>query len=235
MAELWEWKLKNNMAIKETKKTKKAKKDTTLYPLTDAIKKAKETSKAKFDATVELHINLTPDKKIEQNVRFTTVLPNGTGKTKKVAVLASKKVGNADLELLETDIDKIEKGTIKPRVDFEVLVAEPRFMPKLAKVAKILGPMGLMPNPKVGTVSEDVEGAVAMIKKGKVEIKTEKDVPVIHTILGKVSFDDKAIAENYEEIMTTLRANKPAKSKPEWIKSVFISTSMGPAFGVTFE
>lgn len=231
------------MSAKESKTSTKNKKavvkkparDTTLYPLNEAIKKAKEASKTKFDGTVELHINLTPDKKIEQNVRFTTVLPNGTGKTKKVAVLASKKVANADLELMESDIDKIEKGTIKPRVDFEVLVAEPRFMPKLAKVAKILGPMGLMPNPKIGTVSENVEDTVEQIKKGKVEIKTEKDVPVIHTILGKVSFDDKALAENYEEIMTNLRSNKPAKSKPDWIKSIFVATSMGPAFEVKFD
>jgi large subunit ribosomal protein L1 len=175
------------MKAKETKakvqkSAKKVVRDTTLYSLEEAIQKAKEANKAKFDATVELHINLTPDKKIEQSVRFTTVLPNGTGKTKKVAVLASKKVANADLELMESDIDKIEKGTIKPRIDFEVLVAEPRFMPKLAKVAKILGPIGMMPNPKVGTVSENVEAAVAQIKKGKVEIKTEKDVPVIHTV-----------------------------------------------------
>jgi large subunit ribosomal protein L1 len=223
------------MKSQKSKASKKSSRDTVLYPIPEAIKKAKEANKAKFDSTVELHINLTPDKKIEQNVRFTTVLPNGTGKTKKVAVLASKKVANADLELMESDIDKIEKGQIKPRVDFEVLIAEPKFMPKLAKVAKILGPVGMMPNPKVGTVSEDVENAVAQVKKGKVEIKTEKDVPVIHTILGKASFDDQALVENYNEVMNNLRSNKPAKSKPDWIKSVFIATSMGPAFAVQID
>jgi len=175
----------------DTKKvSKKAEKDFTLYSLEEAIKKAKEASKAKFDATVELHINLDVDqKKGSVNIRFTTVLPNGTGKTKKVAVLASKKVANADLELMESDIDKIEKGTIKPKVDFDVLIAEPRFMPKLAKVAKILGPIGMMPNPKLGTVTEDVENAVSQTKKGKVEIKTEKDIMVIHTIIFNTTLD----------------------------------------------
>lgn len=220
------------MKKKEKVTTKAPKKDTTLYPISEAIKKAKESSKTKFDATVEIHINLAQDKKAEMNVRFTTVLPNGTGKTKKVAVLASKKVEGADLELLESDIDKIEKGTIRPKVDFEVLVAEPRFMPKLAKVAKILGPAGMMPNPKLGTVTEDVDNAVVQLKKGKIEIKTEKDVPVIHSILGKVSFDDKKLIENYEDILSNLKANKPAKAKPEWIKSIFVSTSMGKGVGV---
>lgn len=221
------------MKKKEVKKAL-AKKDMTLYPLTEAVAKAKAASKAKFDATVELHINLSLDqKKGEANIRFTTVLPNGTGKTKKVAVLASKKIPNADLELMESDIEKIEKGTIKPKTDFDVLITEPRFMPKLAKVARILGPMGMMPNPKLGTVTENVEDAVAQTKKGKVEIKTEKDVMVIHTILGKVSFSDNALAENFKEIFSNLKQNKPAKSKPEWIKSVYIATTMGPAFGVT--
>ena len=208
-------------------------KDLTTYSVNDAIKKAKETTKAKFDATMELHINLVKDpKNPDLSVRFTTTLPHGTGKTKKVAVLASKKVAEADLELLESDIEKIEKGTIKPKVDFEVLVAEPRFMPKLAKVAKILGPVGMMPNPKTGTVTEDVETAVAQIKKGKIEVKTEKDIPVIHTIMGKKSFDDAKLTENFYEIINALKQNKPAKAKSDWIGSVFISATMGPAFSV---
>jgi large subunit ribosomal protein L1 len=220
------------MAIKKSRKDIKDR-DITPYPLAEAIAKAKAASKAKFDATVELHINLDIDqKKGDINIRYTTVLPNGTGKTKKVAVLASKKVANADLELLESDIEKIEKGKIKPKVDFDVLIAEPKFMPKLAKVAKILGPIGMMPNPKLGTVTDDVENAVTQTKKGKVEIKTEKEAMVIHTILGKASFDDKAIAENFMEIYKSLKPLKPAKSKPEWIKSAFIATTMGPAFSV---
>lgn len=209
------------------------KKDVIIYTLEEAVKKAKESNKAKFDATVELHINLRLDaKKNDANIRYTTVLPNGTGKSVKVAVLASKKIDNADLELTESDIEKIEKGTIKPKVDFDALVTEPRFMPKLAKVAKILGPVGVMPNPKLGTVTENPTEAVAQLKKGKVEIKPEKDVPVIHTILGKVSFADKALIENFEEIMSSLKQNKPNKAGPDWIKSIYISTSMGPSFAI---
>ncbi|OGC69906.1 hypothetical protein A2415_00070 [candidate division WWE3 bacterium RIFOXYC1_FULL_39_7] len=213
--------------------TKNKDKDMNLYTLEEAIKKAKAGSKAKFDATIELHINLFKDpKNPELSVRFTTTLPNGTGKSKKVAVLASKKVAGADIELLESDIEKIEKGTIKPKIDFEVLVAEPKFMPKLAKVARILGPVGMMPNPKTGTVTEDVETAVSQIKKGKIEVKTEKDIPVIHTIMGKKSFDDNKLAENFKEIYNSLNQNKPSKAKSDWIKSVFVSATMGPAFSV---
>jgi len=204
-----------------------------MFTIDEAIKKAKDASKTKFDATVELHINLLQDKKkTETNIRFTTVLPHGTGKTKKVAVLASKKIANADLELTEADIEKIEKGEIRPRTDFEVLIAEPRYMPKLAKVAKILGPAGTMPNPKIGTVTENVEEAVNQMKKGKIEIRTEKDHPVIHTLLGKVSFQDIALKENFYEIYNTLKQNKPAKAKQDWIKSVYLSTSMGPSIQI---
>lgn len=211
----------------------KTTKDMNLYKLEEAIKKAKEESKAKFDASVELHINLSSDlKKLDANIRFTVTLPNGTGKTKKVAVLASKKVEGADLELTEEDIAAIEKGKIRPKIDFEVLVTEPKYMPKLAKVAKILGPVGMMPNPKVGTVTENIEEAVKQIKKGKIEIKTEKDVYVIHTILGKCSFDDKALIENFYEIYNNLMQLKPQKAKQDWIRSIYIATSMGPAFSV---
>ena len=113
-----------------------------------------------------------------------------------------------------------------------MLVAEPKFMPKLAKVARILGPVGMMPNPKTGTVTEDVETAVSQIKKGKIEVKTEKDIPVIHTIMGKKSFDDNKLAENFKEIYNSLNQNKPSKAKSDWIKSVFVSATMGPAFSV---
>jgi large subunit ribosomal protein L1 len=217
--------------MKKPAKTEVAKIDQTLYSIDEVIKQVKTNSKEKFDATIEVHINLDLDvTKADQMVRFSTTLPNGTGKTKKVAVLASKKVKLADLELLETDIDKIEKGQIRPKVDFDVLVAEPRFMAKLAKVAKILGPAGVMPNPKTGTVSEDVEKAVEQIKKGKIEVKTEKDHPTIHTIIGKRSFEEKALAENLTELLNALKQNKPAKSVPEWIKGVSVSSSMGRSY-----
>jgi len=168
-------------------------------------------------------------------VRFTTTLPHGTGKTKKVAVFASRKVPNADLELTEDDIAKIDKNTIRPKVDFDMLVAEPKFMPKLAKVAKILGPAGVMPNPKTGTVTEDVEKAVEQIKKGKIEVRTEPVAPVIHTIIGKKSFEDNKLEENFNELINAIRSNKPAKAKPNFIRSVFITSTMGPSFSVDVE
>lgn len=208
-------------------------KDTKFYTLEEAVKNIKNSGSEKFDATVELHINLDLDvKKSDQSIRFSTTLPHGTGKTKKVAVLASTKIPNADLQLTEEDLDKIEKGQIKPKVDFDVFVAETRFMPKIAKVAKILGPAGVMPNPKTGTVSDDVQKAVEQIKKGKVEVKTEKELPIIHTIVGKVSFDEKQLIENFKEIIGTLKQNKPAKSKPEWIKNIYIASTMGSSYKI---
>ena len=194
----------------------------------EAIKKVKMSSKEKFDASVEVHINLDLDsKKMEQPVRFSLTLPHGTGKTKKVAVLASKKIAGADLELKESDIELIQKGQIKPKIDFDTLVTEPAFMPKLAKVAKILGPAGVMPNPKTGTVSDDPEKAVSEIKKGRLDVKTEKDLPMIHTVIGKRSFTEEQLSENFIELYNALKQNKPTKASPEWVKNIFIATSMG--------
>jgi large subunit ribosomal protein L1 len=198
----------------------------------EAVKKVKENSKTKFDGTIEAHFNLSLDKKGDQNIRFTTVLPFGTGKTKKVAVLASKQVKSADLELTEDDIEKLEKGQIKPKVDFDVLVAEPRFMPKLAKAARVLGPAGVMPNPKTGTVTEDVESAVEQVKKGKVEIKMEPNATNIHTIIGKTSFEDDKLVKNFEEVLSSIKSNKPQKAKPDFIKSVFLAPTMGASVEV---
>lgn len=208
-------------------------KDTNKYSLEEAIQKTKDNSKAKFDATIEVHCNLKLNvSKADQIVRFTTTLPHGTGKKVKVAVFASKKVPNADLELTESDLEKIEKNEIKPKEDFTVLVAEPRFMPKLAKVARVLGPMGLMPNPKTGTVTEDVEKAVEQVKKGRIEIKNEQKAPIIHTVIGKQSFDNKQLEENFLDFFKSLKQNKPQKAKPEWIESCYISATMSPSYEV---
>jgi large subunit ribosomal protein L1 len=208
-----------------------AKREEILYPIEEALNKIKD-QKTKFDATVEVHINLLKDKKQEMNVRYTTTLPQGTGKTKRVAVLASKKVPNADLELMEEDLEKIEKGKLKPKVDFDVFISEPRFMPKIAKVARVLGPVGMMPNPKTGTVTENVEEAVNQVKKGKIEVRTEKDIPVIHTLIGKHSFTKEQLLENYKELMQSLKQNRPPKSPVNWIKSVFLCTTMGKSVQV---
>ena len=208
-------------------------KEVLILPLAEAIDYIKKNTKVKFDATVELHINLNIDiKKQDQNIRFTIVLPHGTGKTKKVAVLASKTIKNADLQLEEADIVKLEKGIIKPKVDFDVLITEPRFMSKLAKAARVLGPAGVMPNPKNQTVTENVEKAVEQVKKGKVEIRTEQTAPIIHTVIGKKSFETKFLAENFEEIINSLKQNKPLKAAPDWIKNCFLSSTMGASVRV---
>lgn len=204
--------------------------------LKEAIKTVQTNAKEKFDSTIEAHINLALDsKKQDQNVRFSVTLPNGTGKSKKVAVLTSKKIAEADLNLTEIDIDKLANGNIRPKVDFEVLITEPSYMPKLAKAAKVLGPAGVMPNPKNGTVTEDIEKAVKEVKKGKIDIKTEKDVSVIHTFIGKMSFTPEQLAENFEALLNALRQNKPNKATPEWIKSIFLSSTMGKSVLVDIE
>lgn len=200
----------------------------------EAIKKVKETSKENFDATVEVHINLNTNvKKQDQQIRFSVVLPHGTGKTKKVAVMSDQKVKLADIELEETDIAKIEKGTLKPGRDFDIIISEPKFMLKIAKVAKILGPAGVMPSPKTGTVTDKVAEAVEQVKKGKIDIRTEQNLPVIHAIIGKISFDDKSLVENFNEISKNLQLNKPLKASPDWIKSIFVCSTMGKSVVVT--
>ncbi len=204
--------------------------DTALYTVDKALELVKEKCKCEFDSTVEVHINLNLDtKKQDQPIRFTTTLPHGTGKDKKVAVFASQKVPTADIELSESDLDKIEKGELKPKVDFDVVISEPKFMAKIAKVAKILGPAGAMPNPKTGTVTDNVKSAVEQVKKGKIEIRTDPSAPIIHTIIGKRSFETKKLVENFDEVLGSLKQQKPSKAKPDWIKSIFVTTTMGPS------
>lgn len=208
--------------------------DTNEYKIPDAIKRVKETSKTKFDASVETHINLDIDP-TKQIVRFLITLPHGTGKTQRIAVLSDKKVEKADINLSEADLSKIEKGGIKPGTDFDIFITQPKFMPKVAKIAKILGPVGLMPNPKNGTVAENIEKAVEEFKAGKVEIRTEQKAPIIHIVIGKVSFGEKELEENLQEIIKTLKQNKPQKAKPSWIKSIFLTSSMGPSIKLSLE
>jgi large subunit ribosomal protein L1 len=163
-------------------------------------------------------------------IRFTTVLPNGTGKTVKVAVFASTEIKEADLNLKEEDLDLIISGKLRVGNDFDLLVAEPAFMSKIAKVARVLGPAGVMPNPKNGTVTSDVKKAVEQLKKGKIEIRTEQNFPIIHTVIGKSSFEAKQLEENLADITTSLKQNRPSKAKPDWIKSIFLSSTMGGSY-----
>jgi large subunit ribosomal protein L1 len=197
----------------------------------ELLKDIKNDCKTNFDSTVELHINLNLDvKKADQMIRYGVVLPNGTGKSLKVAVFGSTELKEADLNLKEEDLDAIINGKLRAGVDFDALVTEPAYMPKIAKVARILGPAGIMPNPKNGTVTNDVKKAVEQLKKGKIEIRTEQNHPIIHTIIGKCSFSIENLEENFNEIVNNLKQNKPAKAKPGWIVSVYLSPTMGKSY-----
>ena len=193
-----------------------------------------ETSPVKFDATVEIHVcTATNPKHADQIVRATVVLPHGTGKSKRIAVFcddaqeaAAKKAG-ADVVGGEDLIEQVAKG----KAEFDVAIAQPALMKSLAKVAKILGPRGLMPSPKSGTVTDEIGKAVEEIKKGKVEFRNDK-AGIVHSVLGKVSFGPEKIKENFQAFLEALQNAKPAGCKGSFVKKVFLATSMGPAVGV---
>ncbi len=186
------------------------------YSLEEAVALAKKTSHVKFDATVELHVNLGVDpRQADQNIRDSLVLPAGTGKTVKVVV--------ADEALLA----KLDKGTI----DFDVLVATPQFMPKLGKYARVLGPRGLMPNPKSGTVTADTDKAVAEAQAGRVEYRVDS-TGIVHLGVGKVSFTEAQLLKNVQTVLASIKGNKPGSLKGNYIEGVHLTTSMGPSVSV---
>lgn len=201
-----------------------------LYSFADGVALAKKTSTTKFDGSIEVHILTTADPRhADQIVRSTITLPAGTGKSQRIAVFAdgpqadaAKKAG-AEVVGGEELIDKIASGEI----DFEVAVATPDMMKSLAKVAKVLGPKGLMPSPKAGTVTPEVGKAVEELKKGKMEFRTDK-AGIIHSIIGKVSFSEKDILENLTTYIKSVNDNKPAGVKGQLIKTITITTTMGP-------
>lgn len=205
------------------------------YPLEEAIKLVKASSYAGFDASVEAHINLGLEAdKAEQQIRTLVVLPHGTGKKVKILVFAEGKEAKAVLDVGadeigdESTIEKIGQGG---KIGFDAVVAMPEFMPKLAKIARILGPAGLMPSPKAGTVTDKPAEVVAELKKGRVELRTEKQ-PIIHTVIGKVSFPEKNLVENLKAIIEELNRVRPAKVSGEYIKSIFLKSTMGPSVRV---
>lgn len=204
------------------------------YTLKDAVELATKTSPVKFDATMEAHVRLGVDpRQADQNIRTTIVLPNGNGKTVHVAVFApldeAKKAKAAGADIAEDDafLKRLDKGEI----DFDVLISTPQFMPKLGKYARTLGPKGLMPNPKAGTVTTDVEKAVKEAKAGKVEYRVDKQA-IIHIGLGKVSFGADKLLENANIFFDSLKNQRPASLKGQYVKSINITTSMGPAIRV---
>lgn len=201
------------------------------YSLKEAMDLAVKSNPVKFDATVELHIRLNVDpRQADQNIRDMVVLPAGTGKTVKIAVFAdvddvtaAKKAG-ADIAGGDEFLQQLDKGTI----DFDVLIATPAFMPKLGKYARVLGPKGLMPNPKSGTVATDVAKAVREAKAGRVEYRVDS-TGIIHVGIGKVSFELDKLMSNAQALIASVRNNKPATIKGTFIQSAFATTSMGPS------
>lgn len=205
------------------------------YSFEEAAKIVKDNAKAKFDETVELHVKLGIDtKKADQQVRTTVVLPHGTGKTKRIAVIAkgehaqeAQKAG-AD----RVGADDIVEEVIKGKIDFDVLVATPDTMKDLAKAAKILGPRGLMPNPKSGTVTFDLANTIKALKAGRIEFKADA-YGIVHAIVGKASFDAAKLAENAKAVMDTILRVKPSTSKGVYVKSISMSSTMGPGVFVS--
>ncbi len=191
---------------------------TKVYPLTEAVELAIKTTITKFDATVELHVNLGVDpKQADQNIRQTVVLPAGTGKDVRVATLSS-----------DAEADKLFAKLDKEEIDFDVLVATPQMMPKLGKYARLLGPRGLMPNPKSGTVTTDVAKATEEAKAGRVEYRVDQ-AGIIHLGVGKVSFGADKLRQNISAVLESIRAAKPASLKGTYLLGAYISTTMGPS------
>ena len=205
------------------------------YTKEEAIKLVKETSTTKFDASVELAMRLNLDtKKADQQLRGAIVLPNGTGKTKKVLVLAKGPMATAAKEAgadYVGDADMIEKIEKENWFDFDVIVATPDMMPALGKIGKVLGPKGLMPNPKTGTVTMDTKKAVEDIKKGRVEYRTDS-YGNVQVIIGKVSFTEEQLLENMNAFVSLILKTKPAIVKGTYVKNIAVSSTMGPGIKI---
>ncbi|MFI5275308.1 MAG: 50S ribosomal protein L1 [Candidatus Saccharimonadales bacterium] len=199
------------------------------YSLANALELAQKTSPTKFDATVELHINLNVDPRhADQNIRDNLVLPAGTGKNIRVAVFDDEKAAGADLTGVENIIKQLDKGEI----NFDVLIATPVQMSKLGKYARVLGPRGLMPNPKSGTVTTDVAKAVQEAKAGRVEYRVDS-TGIVHLGIGKVSFGQKKLLENAQAVVASVKGNKPSSVKGSYVKTVHLTTSMGPSITIS--
>ena len=207
----------------------------TAYTKEEAIKLVKETSVTSFDASVELALRLNLDtKKADQQLRGAVVLPNGTGKTKRVLVIARGDAAKAAKEAgadFVGDMDMVEKIEKENWFDFDVMIATPDMMPALGKIGKVLGPKGLMPNPKTGTVTMDTKTAVEDVKKGRVEYRTDS-YGNLHVIIGKVSFTEKKLLENLNAFITLIMKTRPTVVKGKYVLNASISSSMGPGIKI---
>ena len=224
------------MSLTKKRKDAAAKVDKNkFYSLKEASQLVKEINCTKFDSSVDLHIRLGVDpKKADQQVRGTVSLPHGTGKTKKVLVLctpdkeAAAREAGADYVGLDEFVTKIEGGW----VDMDVIIATPAVMPKIGKLGKVLGPRNLMPNPKTGTVTNDVAAAVNEVKGGKIAFKVDK-AGIVHASIGRISFSPEKIAENSAELINAIVKLKPSAAKGTYVKGVSMATTMSP--GITLE
>jgi large subunit ribosomal protein L1 len=205
-----------------------------MYSLEEAMAKVKDVNIAKFDASVDLHIRLGVDpRKADQAIRGTVTLPHGTGKTKRVAVFCTPDKeqealdAGADIAGLEEVINKIKGGWL----EFDVCVAMPQVMAQVGQVARILGPRGLMPNPKTGTVTMDIAGAVRDVKGGKISFRVDK-FGIVHTSVGRVSFDPQKLIENANEFLSTIVRMKPSSAKGTYMRSVSVASTMSPGIKV---
>jgi large subunit ribosomal protein L1 len=223
------------MAITKKRKAAIAKVDKNkFYTLKEASSLVKEVNLTKFDASVDLHVRLGVDpKKADQSIRGTVNLPHGTGRTKRVLVLcnpdkeADARAAGADYVGLDEYIQKIEGGW----VDVDVIIATPSVMPKIGKLGKVLGPRNLMPNPKTGTVTNDVAAAVNEVKGGKIAFKVDK-AGIIHASIGRVSFAPEKLMENSQELISAIIRAKPATAKGTYVNSVFMASSMSPGIAL---
>ena len=204
------------------------------YSLKEASSLVKQVNTTKFDSSVDLHIRLGVDpKKADQAIRGTVTLPHGTGKTKRVLVLctpdkeADAKAAGADFVGLDEFIQKIEGGW----VDVDVIIATPQVMPKIGKLGKVLGPRNLMPNPKTGTVSNDVAAAVNEVKGGKIAFKVDK-AGIIHASIGRVSFTPEKIAQNSQELLNAIIKAKPSSAKGAYLRGICMASSMSPGISI---
>lgn len=214
--------------------SKKVEKNT-LYSATDAVKLVKETNVTKFDSTIDIAIKLNVDpKKADQMLRGSLVLPNGSGKSKKILVLAKGEQAKVAKELgadYVGDKDLIDIIKTENWFDFDIIVATPEMMPEVGKIGNILGPRGLMPNPKTGTVTPKVDTVINDIKKGMVEYRTDS-YGNIHTIIGKASFTETALLENLKYVVSTISKSKPTSVKGTFVQGISISSTMGPGIKV---